>query len=162
MRAQNTTIGVRKGASRIYDRILGNVEGERDDALVFAVASVVREITDPRNSGVAAIREVTTEAGVYSVCGSIVYTAGDQQSVVVVHARQRLSTQDVEDRIRERYHLTRKEARVALLLAEQKSNEEIAEDLFISSHTARHHTQSVLNKLGVRSRREIAGLLTPQ
>ena len=162
MRAQNTTIGIRKDASRIYDRILRNVEGERDHALVFAVASVVREITDPRNTGIAAIREVTTEAGVYSICGSLVYTEGDRQSVVVVHARQRLTAQDREERLRERYRLTRKEARVALLLADQKSNEEIAEDLFISSHTARHHTQSVLNKLGVRSRREVATTLTLQ
>jgi DNA-binding CsgD family transcriptional regulator len=91
-----------------------------------------------------------------------VYTEGDQQSVVVVHARQRLTTQEREERIRERYRLTRREARVALLLADQKSNDEIAEDLFISSHTARHHTQSVLNKLGVRSRREVATTLTLQ
>jgi len=54
-----------------------------------------------------------------------------------------------------RHHLTRSELKVARLLAEGRSNKGIAMDLGISAHTARHHTQRVLQKLGARSRAEV-------
>jgi DNA-binding CsgD family transcriptional regulator len=52
--------------------------------------------------------------------------------------------------------LTRRERAVAVLLADGCSNADIAEALDISSHTARHHTESVMRKLGVRSRSQVA------
>ena len=52
----------------------------------------------------------------------------------------------------EHFSLTAREARVAGLLAERRSNREIADALGISAHTARHHTERVLSKLGVHSR----------
>jgi DNA-binding NarL/FixJ family response regulator len=51
-----------------------------------------------------------------------------------------------------RYGLTLREAQVAVLLVEGRSNSDVAEQLRISPHTARHHTQSILSKLGVHSR----------
>lgn len=54
--------------------------------------------------------------------------------------------------LQELYHLTAREAEVALLLAEGSSNFAVARELGISPHTARHHTQRVLGKLSVRSR----------
>jgi DNA-binding NarL/FixJ family response regulator len=50
------------------------------------------------------------------------------------------------------YGLTRRELEVALLLAQGCSNATVARRLNISPHTARHHTQRVLDKLGVHSR----------
>jgi DNA-binding NarL/FixJ family response regulator len=50
------------------------------------------------------------------------------------------------------YGLTTREVEVAMLLAEGRSNEDVAAALRVSSHTARHHTQHVLAKLGVHSR----------
>jgi DNA-binding CsgD family transcriptional regulator len=41
---------------------------------------------------------------------------------------------------------------VAAMLAQGRSNSAIAAALRISTHTARHHTQRVLAKLGVHSR----------
>ena len=64
-----------------------------------------------------------------------------------------------EDALRVRYALTPQEARVALLLAERKSNAEIAEVLFISYHTAKHHVERVLEKLGAASRKEVGALI---
>lgn len=58
--------------------------------------------------------------------------------------------------LRQRFGLTAQEAKVALLLAEGKANQEIAGLLFISPHTARRHTERVMQKLDVRSRSEIA------
>jgi DNA-binding CsgD family transcriptional regulator len=59
----------------------------------------------------------------------------------------------------EQYGLTRRELEVCLLLAEGRSNREIAQLVKVSTHTARHHTQHVLAKLGVRSRSRAAALV---
>lgn len=53
------------------------------------------------------------------------------------------------------YRLTRREMEVASLLRLRRSNAEIARTLGISGHTARHHTESVLAKLGLHSRTEV-------
>jgi DNA-binding CsgD family transcriptional regulator len=58
-----------------------------------------------------------------------------------------------------RYGLTRREHEVARLLAQGKSNAAIAQELRISAHTARHHTQRVLAKLAVHSRAEAGAKL---
>jgi DNA-binding CsgD family transcriptional regulator len=57
------------------------------------------------------------------------------------------------------YRLTRREMEVAELLAAGHSNAAVARRLVISEHTARHHTESVLAKLGVRSRAEAGALV---
>ena len=56
--------------------------------------------------------------------------------------------------LRRRFGFTRREAEVAMLLIARHGNAEIAERLHISQHTARHHVQKVLQKLGVSSRRQ--------
>jgi len=58
-----------------------------------------------------------------------------------------------------RYGLTPRELEVAKLLARGKSNAAIAEELRISAHTARHHTQRILSKLAVHSRAEAGAKL---
>jgi DNA-binding CsgD family transcriptional regulator len=53
-------------------------------------------------------------------------------------------------------HLTRREWEVAELIAQGLSNREIAGALFICERTAEAHVTHVLNKLGLRSRAQIA------
>ena len=55
--------------------------------------------------------------------------------------------------------LTSREAEVAQLLARRLSNAELAAALGVSAHTARHHTERVMQKLGVRKRSEVAATL---
>jgi DNA-binding CsgD family transcriptional regulator len=55
--------------------------------------------------------------------------------------------------------LTVREEQVAWLLAEGRTSKGIGEALRISTHTARHHTERILAKLGVSSRAEAAALL---
>jgi DNA-binding CsgD family transcriptional regulator len=55
-----------------------------------------------------------------------------------------------------RYGLTPRQSHVARLLALGASNDEIAARLGISRHTARHHAQSVLERIGTRSRKAVA------
>jgi DNA-binding NarL/FixJ family response regulator len=52
--------------------------------------------------------------------------------------------------------LTKREKQVFSLLAEGRTNREIAEALFISEVTAKVHVRNVLRKLGVRNRTEAA------
>jgi DNA-binding CsgD family transcriptional regulator len=63
------------------------------------------------------------------------------------------------ERLRERFGLTGRELEVARLLAAGRRNAAIAAELGISPHTARHHTQHILAKLGVHSRAEAGALL---
>jgi DNA-binding NarL/FixJ family response regulator len=65
------------------------------------------------------------------------------------------------------YPLTRKEIEVAILVAQGKTNKEIASQLFNSERTIDNHVQHIYNKLTIDSRAELAlwvqerGLLTP-
>jgi DNA-binding CsgD family transcriptional regulator len=61
--------------------------------------------------------------------------------------------------LRDRYHLTTREIEVARLLAEGETNLEVAAALGVSGPTARHHTESVMLKLGVNTRGKIAVIL---
>ncbi|MBY0491019.1 MAG: ester cyclase [Gemmatimonadaceae bacterium] len=55
--------------------------------------------------------------------------------------------------------LTPREAQVALMMADRLSHTEIAEDLGISANTARRHCESVLRKLGVSRKQDVAAAL---
>ncbi|MBX6365744.1 MAG: helix-turn-helix transcriptional regulator [Gemmatimonadetes bacterium] len=106
------------------------------------------------------LREVDTHDGTWIVRAErlAVGDPGDAPAVVVVveRADDRLPSDEELRRVR---GLTPKEARVARLLAARRSNDEIARELFISPHTARHHTESVLQKLGLRSRAQVRAAL---
>ena len=58
------------------------------------------------------------------------------------------------------FGLTPTEARVARLLSERKSNREIMAELGMGTHTARRHTEKVLNKLGVHQRAAVRTTMT--
>ena len=60
--------------------------------------------------------------------------------------------------VAERLGLTRRQAEVAVLLSKRHSNKEIAAALSVSVHTARHHVEAVLGRLGV-PRTEVGALL---
>jgi DNA-binding NarL/FixJ family response regulator len=55
-------------------------------------------------------------------------------------------------------HITTRELEVLRLLAEGKTQQDIASDLFISPHTVATHIQRLLEKLGARSRAEAVAL----
>jgi len=62
-------------------------------------------------------------------------------------------------RLCDRHGFTPREAEVAMLLARGERNADVARLLGVSAHTARHHTERVLSKLGVRSRACVARVL---
>ncbi|MDH5806037.1 MAG: helix-turn-helix transcriptional regulator [Gemmatimonadota bacterium] len=74
---------------------------------------------------------------------------------VMITMRSKVVELPSREVLRGRFNLTDREAGIALLLANRRCNSEIAESLGISEHTARHHTERVLRKMGVKSRRHI-------
>ena len=64
--------------------------------------------------------------------------------------------------------LSRREREVATLVASGGTNRQIGERLFITERTIEGHIERIMNKLGVRSRTEVAmwvverGLVSPQ
>jgi DNA-binding CsgD family transcriptional regulator len=74
-------------------------------------------------------------------------------------AASRPATRPSRPRLEEAYGMTPREAEVASLLVEGLSNGAVARRLGISPHTARHHTQRVLGKLGAHSRAEAGAIL---
>lgn len=101
-------------------------------------------------------RTTVTSGGRYRLQGSSLRpgTVGPGPAVLVLVRGTRRRLPDPRD-LADRYGLTERQAQVARLLALGASNEEIALRLGISAHTARHHAQSVLERVGTRSRKAI-------
>jgi DNA-binding NarL/FixJ family response regulator len=58
----------------------------------------------------------------------------------------------------DRLGLTTREQEVLALVAEGRTNRQIADELFITEKTAGHHVSNVLGKLGAASRVEAAAM----
>ena len=123
---------------------------------VRAAAAAARPDTGPR----AATRAVHTATATYRVrAGLVADDDASRGASVLVSLRRNDPAPASADELRARFGLTGREAEVAVLLLQRRSNTEIAEALELSEHTARHHTERVLQKLGVASRREAGVML---
>lgn len=79
-----------------------------------------------------------------------------QRASVLVGVRITSGAVTSAERLRERFGLTPKQSRVALLLAQGLRNDEIARRLCISPHTARHHVEQIRMKVGGHTRAAVA------
>lgn len=96
----------------------------------------------------------------YDVSLSLLDTHGfeDEDLILVSVVRASEEAPSLEA-LQRGFGLTIQEARVARLLWGRRTNREVAEALSISPHTARHHTERVLSKMGVASRNDVRGAL---
>jgi DNA-binding CsgD family transcriptional regulator len=102
--------------------------------------------------------EVATHAGWYRMRATLLLQKIKEisnRTVLVTIERAEANLPSSEFLMR-RFSMTSREADVALRLARGARNAAIASELHISPHTARHHTESVLAKLGVHARGEVA------
>jgi len=108
----------------------------------------------------AAVRVVSVGPHRYRLVVDLLQASEDAVPVPMATV-ERIETADpAEQRVRGRFRLTEKETRVAFLLAQRRSNAEIASALHISPHTARRHTENVMLKLNVSSRFLVEDVLT--
>lgn len=105
-------------------------------------------------------RELEVEGSRYLLSGSYIgFDLLGRGGMLLVTLEKRPETSPSVEAIRQRFGLTRQEARVAQQLALGSLNTQIAAQLHISPHTARNHTQAVFQKLGVRSRAQVGAIL---
>lgn len=145
-------------ASALDDGQRGALRHAVSDAVRAAVAAAPATGPVP---GVAT-RAVRTATATYRVhAGLVTGESVTRGASVLVSLRRNDPVPPGADELRARFGLTGREAEVAVLLLQRRSNAEIAEALELSEHTARHHTERVLHKLGVNSRTALAGALAP-
>ena len=135
---------------------------------------VVRGVASPLPTGGAAVgeRRVATTGGRYAIRvahgaehlwgGPGVVLVSVEREVDALPAAPLVAANAApldDAALRARYGLTARESEVAVLLARRLTNAELAAALGVSGHTARHHTESVLRKLGIPTRRAAARAL---
>jgi DNA-binding CsgD family transcriptional regulator len=126
----------------------------RIEQVTEALIQQARGAIDPREGRLDAVHDIVrTQGGSYRVCGTLVRQGlVSSREVVLVTLSRKASALVPLHRMEERFDLTPRQAEVAQLLAQRKTNREIAAALCISPHTARHHTEAVLDKLNLHSR----------
>jgi DNA-binding CsgD family transcriptional regulator len=132
--------------------------GTEDDVLVFAAASIIREMSSFATN--PPVREVVSNNRKYRLEGRRISNTPDKATpIVLVFVDEAKPDLPGDEELRHRFGLTRKESCVARLLADERTNEQIATELCISPHTARHHTERILAKLGANSRTKVRSAL---
>ena len=110
-----------------------------------------------RPAGAAAPEVIRTSSAVYLLRGILHAPGGGTGRALALISVQRTPRGSrTAAELRELYALTEVESAVALLLADGRSNAEVAAARGISPHTARRHTERILRKLGVRTRAGVA------
>lgn len=130
-------------------------------ALRVAAVGTARDRAPGAAGPVPAEAVAVTARGRYTLRGAVLPVGAHPSGgayLVSVRAEVAPALPTADD-VRARCGLTRREAEVAVLIAEGLRNDAIAERLFVSAHTARRHTEGVMAKLGVSSRAAVAARL---
>ena len=128
------------------------------DALRLAASRLAAELLAARRAKTPATPYAMLAVGGWTLTlTAAVVNAGPAAVVVRVEGAPVRFPGD--DLLRDRFGLTHRQVRVALLLAAGRSAAEIAEALCISVHTARRHTEAVFLRLGVSSRGDVEAVL---
>jgi DNA-binding CsgD family transcriptional regulator len=107
-------------------------------------------------------RAISTQRGTYVLQATVIGEAllGPDRPLVLIRVDPPTATARVTPAsLGARFGLSRREAQVALLLADGASNALIAVTLGVTAHTARRHTEHVRQKLGAENRAAVARVL---
>jgi DNA-binding CsgD family transcriptional regulator/PAS domain-containing protein len=113
--------------------------------------------SSPGLAGKRLIQEVHGSSASYDVRGSFLGRELLGAELRIAISLQRLAPHRIlsDCAIQERFGLTIRELEVARRLAHGESTKELAQSCGISLHTARHHTEKIFQKLGVRTRSQV-------
>lgn len=145
------------GAERYRNRALRRLlEAEpKADALMRAAGALAADVCPGSPPALTPAQRTVRLAAAYRLHASFLpRTVLGEGAVLVAVARQSLFPPPAH--LRAEFGLTPRETEVAVLLAEGRSNNEIAEQFVISEHTARRHTEHVLRKLELNTRAAVA------
>jgi DNA-binding CsgD family transcriptional regulator len=131
---------ISEAAAGRVDRIVAQQLGSPKPSLQLGRFALAREIS---------AKPVAARISIYVARPAL----EDVAAVVVIRPQLPAESQNVNLDI-----LSSREQRVAQLISAGLSAKEIGSRLGISPHTARHHTEHVFAKLGVRSRAAVAAL----
>jgi DNA-binding CsgD family transcriptional regulator/PAS domain-containing protein len=145
--------------------VMLETEGARE-TLKLAMSNIVHSLIGfaketPRSSpglaGKCLTQEVLGSYSRYEVRGSFLgrELLGAERRIAI--SLQRLAPHPTlsDHAIQERFGLTIREMEIAGRLARGESTKELAQSCGISLHTARHHTEKIFQKLGVRARSQV-------
>jgi DNA-binding CsgD family transcriptional regulator len=162
-----TRDGVPVHTNRALDRALAAFPDDAPlrlelEQFAMTVCGVVRlrRLGGTRHVEEIEVRDVPTSGGSVRLRGSYVgldlFGSGGCVLVALEPPDTRLLT---AAELKARFGLSPRESCIAHLLADGRSNAAIAAKLFISPHTARTHTQRVLEKLDVGGRAQVASTI---
>ncbi|WP_412067037.1 helix-turn-helix transcriptional regulator [Rubrivirga sp. IMCC43871] len=149
------------GAGRIHheNAALGRALGhDAQRAWVLGAArALARDLGADESPSPCPFRTVETERGRYRLRGTLLPRSpfGPGPGILIT-VEPPAEPWPEPTAIRARFGLTRREAEVALLLARGLTNDDVADRLCISPHTARRHTERVMAKLDVPARAQVA------
>jgi predicted ATPase/DNA-binding SARP family transcriptional activator/DNA-binding NarL/FixJ family response regulator len=137
--------GASESLSDVLGVALGPAERYHYDPYITAARALLDEAV--WNAAWAEGREMTLEVAVeYAL-------VEDEPASLTTPAPQRIPADEPSTK------LTRRERKVAALVAQGLTNRRIAQELHIAERTAANHVANILKKLGLRSRDEVAARL---
>jgi DNA-binding CsgD family transcriptional regulator len=145
------------------EQLLSALPGSGGSGLPLAVRSVAQALRAAEPAGdpaVPTVRLRTTAGSWLTVHASWLSGPDGERQISVVLAPARPA--DTVPLLLAAHGLTRREADVARLVLRGASTETIVGTLHISRYTVQDHLRAVFDKVGVRSRRDLAGRLLGQ
>lgn len=145
--------------SRMLDR---EPEGERLRGAIEVAVRSVGTLTASGSEGPTeelgdVSREVVASGARYRVRANLLREGLFTRRPAILASLERLTPEPPTPRdLQERWELTPQQSRVAVLLAQGKSNRAIADAMGLQPTTTRHYTEKIFLKLGVHSRAEAA------
>jgi len=99
---------------------------------------------------------IVVAATVFAISLALLFVL--DQKLYVPKVEPRLSEQEIFERFAARHDLSAREREVLRLVLAERSNSEIAGELFVSEATVKFHVRNLLKKTGCHNRREVMAL----
>ena len=122
---------------------------------VYAVGGRAAAAGTPSVAGLPARMRVRTTAGQWAVIEAAPLLGGEDSSLLALTLRA-ATREEVLKLVCRAYALTRRESQIMALVLAGSSTRSIAESMCISVNTLQDHLKAIFDKVGVRSRRELA------
>lgn len=150
----SATPGVRRWLDAMPD---GDLEAGRLPSAVLSVAARARRTAGEEQPGEVAMARVMSRGGTWVVLhGASLVSDGSRRIAVIVEPAHPAKIYPLLMSV---YGLTERERDVTRLVLQGCSTIQIADELAVSANTVQQHLKSIFDKTGVRSRRDLVGMV---